>query len=80
MPVRSKRNRKRKPTVKRKNPFAGFFATVTNAWLSISWARIFTLCTIAAVSVCVYVATLWAMTTAQKIVTTSNSPSGGTHL
>ena len=61
MPVRGRRNRKRKATVKRRNPLSGLFTALARVWLSISWARILTLCTSAAVSVCVYVATLWAM-------------------
>ncbi|MDH3977140.1 MAG: FtsQ-type POTRA domain-containing protein, partial [Gammaproteobacteria bacterium] len=61
MPVNSRRNRKRKTKTKRKNPLIKHAVAVRNAWLSISWVRVLTLCTIAAVSVCVYVATLWAM-------------------
>lgn len=57
MPVKSKRNRKRKAKTPRPNPLNALKVN----WERVPWAFLVTICTVLAVSVCVYVTTLWLM-------------------
>ncbi len=56
-----KRNRKRKTKSRRPNPFHAFSAALVSGWQRVQWARLVTLCSVLAVSMLVYVATLWLM-------------------
>jgi len=61
MAVKSKRNRKRKAKAKRTNPLHLFGTALKNGWDRVPWVRLITLGTVLAVSLVVYVATLWLM-------------------
>ena len=61
MPVKSKRNRKRKVQPQRPSLLQTCGAAVKASWEGVQWARLITLCTVLAISVSVYVATLWLM-------------------
>lgn len=61
MAVKSKRNRKRKVKTKRPNPFRVVGEVLTAGWERVQWVRLITLCTVLAISLSVYVATLWLM-------------------
>ena len=61
MAVNSKRNRKRKVQPQRPNPLRVCGAAVQSGWERVQWARLITLCTVLAISLSVYVATLWLM-------------------
>jgi len=61
MAAKSKRNRKRKAKTKQPNPLHRFGASLKDGWERVHWARLITLCTALAISLSVYVATLWLM-------------------
>ena len=61
MVVKHRRNRKRKQKQKRANPLRDAWLRINFDWLRQQWLRLVTLCTVGAISVSVYVATLWVM-------------------
>lgn len=61
MAVNSKRNRMRKAKAPRPNPLHALAATLQTGWQRVPWVRLLTLCTGLAVSLSVYVVTLWLM-------------------
>ena len=61
MPVKSKRNRKRKAKAPRPNPLRTFAAKLKLDWGRVQWVRLITLGTVLAMSLSVYVATLWLL-------------------
>jgi len=61
MVVKSKRNRKRKTKIRRPNALRVFVTALKADWERVQWVRLITLCTVLAISVSVYVATLWLM-------------------
>ncbi len=61
MVVKSKRNRKRKAKAKRPNVFRDLVAGLNAGWERMQWARLIPLCSVLAISLSVYVATLWLM-------------------
>ena len=61
MVVKNKRNRKRRAKTRKPDLFRGFAATVRAGWNRFQWARLVTLCTVLAISLSVYVSTLWLM-------------------
>jgi cell division protein FtsQ len=61
MVVKNKRNRKRKAKTHQPDLFRGFDAAIKAGWDRIQWMRLITLCTVLAISLSVYVATLWLM-------------------
>jgi len=60
MAVNSKRNRKRRVKAQ-PNPLRALGATLQISWQRVPWVRLLTLCTVLAVSLSVYVVTLWLM-------------------
>jgi len=61
MVVKNKRNRKRKAKTQQADLFRGVDAAVKAGWNRVQWMRLITLCTVLAISLSVYVATLWLM-------------------
>ena len=61
MAVKSKRNRKRKAKAPRPNPLHALGAKLQVNWQRVPWTRLLALCTGLAVSLSVYVVTLWLM-------------------
>jgi len=59
--VVKKRNRKRKAKTQQADLFRGFDAVVKAGWNRVQWMRLVTLSTVLAISLSVYVATLWLM-------------------
>jgi cell division protein FtsQ len=61
MVVKKKHNRKRKAKTQQADLFRDFDAAVKAGWNRVQWVRLVTLCTVLAVSLSFYVATLWLM-------------------
>jgi cell division protein FtsQ len=61
MAVKSKRNRKHKAKTRRPNALHAFVVALKADWERVQWVRLITLCSVLAISVSVYVATLWLM-------------------
>ena len=61
MVVKNKRKRNRKAKTHQPDLFLGFDAAIKAGWDRIQWMRLITLCTVLAISLSVYVATLWLM-------------------
>jgi cell division protein FtsQ len=61
MVVKKKHNRKRKAKTQQAGLFRDFDAAVKAGWNRVQWMRLVTLCTVLAVSLSFYVATLWLM-------------------
>jgi len=61
MPVKNKRNRKRKAKAARPDLLHAFGAKLKADWERVQWVRLVTLSTVLAMSLSVYVATLWLM-------------------
>ncbi len=68
MSVSSKRNRKRKTKLRRPGRFDAAVANLRATRVRVPWVRLITLCTVLAVSLSVYVATLWLMNRPIKAV------------
>lgn len=61
MVVKSKRNRKRKARTQKPDVLRTFGSALNAGWSKIQWKRLITLCTVLAISLSVYVTTLWLM-------------------